>query len=79
MLYYNKVNKDTLTKVLKQNTRILSKLEMIIFDQKEIKKKIDQISETNNNNKDNNNKDISLSQEFIKVYKIIRIKFICIN
>jgi ASC-1-like (ASCH) protein len=46
---------------------ILSKLESIISGQKELKVRVDQIRETNNNNK---NDDVSLNQEFIKVFII---------
>ena len=62
-----KVNRDTLIKVLQQNNMILSKLESIISGQKELKVRVDQIRETNNNNK---NDDVSLNQEFIKVFVI---------
>ena len=72
-IHYYKVNNNTLVKVLQQNTKILAKLEMVISGQKELKDQMDWILKMNKNNNNDNN--IHLNQEFIKVFvtKLIKL------
>jgi YbbR domain-containing protein len=63
-----KVNKKTIEKLLRTNSQIISKLEVLITGQKNLETRLSSIEKKlNNDNKNNNN---TIDPEYIKVIKM---------
>jgi len=63
-----KVNKKTIEKLLRTNSQIISKLEVLITGQKNLETRLSSIEKKlNDNNKNNNN---TIDPEYVKVIKM---------